>query len=291
VSDDGAVRRVDDGPMKGRAGDGNGGERRGTTGRRAAGAGSPFAIPRLALVLVALAAAAVIGGYLAYDQFLRGDQVAPLGLSSPAATVESPSVPTAGAASSPSSPPQPSASSALAGSWSVSEGSVAGYRVREKLARLPAESDAVGRTSAITGEATLVSAADSVRLSAATFEVDLTTLQSDDGRRDRRLREIGLESDRFPRATFTLREPVAVPAAGVRGQAVPVSLRGDLTLHGVTKSVEIPAQTRLNGGRIEVVGSLTFPFADFAIEPPNIAGFVSVEDEGTLEFLVVLART
>lgn len=37
------------------------------------------------------------------------------------------------------------------GVWSVGQGSVAGYRVREKLLRLPASNDAVGRTSAITG--------------------------------------------------------------------------------------------------------------------------------------------
>jgi hypothetical protein len=49
-----------------------------------------------------------------------------------------------------------------------------------------------------------------------------------------------------------------------------------------------PGPARLVDGRIEVVGSLTFPFSDFAIEPPNIAGFVSVESEGTLEFLLVL---
>lgn len=231
------------------------------------------------------------GAYLTYDQFLRGDQVAPLDLSSPSAAPASPSVVAGGAGSSPSSPAEPSAPTDLAGRWAVGEGSVAGYRVREKLARLPAESDAVGRTSAITGEATLVPAGESVQLSAASFEVDLTTLRSDDERRDRRLREIGLESDRFPRATFTLRQPVAVPVAAVSGRAVPVTLRGDLTLHGVTKAVEIAAQARLTGGRIEVAGSLTFPFADFAMDPPNIAGFVTVEDEGTLEFRVVLTRT
>ena len=42
----------------------------------------------------------------------------------------------------------------LAGTWSVSEGT-AGYRVREKLAALPAPSDAVGRTNAITGQVTI----------------------------------------------------------------------------------------------------------------------------------------
>ena len=39
-------------------------------------------------------------------------------------------------------------------------GSEAGYRVREQLANLPAESDAVGRTSDVTGSITLEAAGE-----------------------------------------------------------------------------------------------------------------------------------
>jgi polyisoprenoid-binding protein YceI len=124
----------------------------------------------------------------------------------------------------------------------------------------------------------------------ASFEADLTTLASDDGRRDRRIQQIGLESSRFPTGSFTLTSPIEVPAAALNGETVNVTLVGDLTIHGVTKSVSIPAQARLNGDQLEVQGSLTFAFADFGMTPPNIAGFVSVEDDATLEFLLVLAR-
>ncbi len=38
-------------------------------------------------------------------------------------------------------------------------------------------------------------------------------------------------------------------------------------------------------------GSLTFPLADFDIVAPNIGGFiVSIADEGTLEFVVILTK-
>lgn len=85
-------------------------------------------------------------------------------------------------------------------------------------------------------------------------------------------------------------ESVTVPAEAFAGATADLQLTGDLTLHSVTKNVTIPAQARLVGSTIEVVGSLAFPFADFDIEPPNIAGFVSVHDEGTLEFKLVLTR-
>jgi hypothetical protein len=92
---------------------------------------------------------------MAYDQFLRGDEVAPLSLGSPLA---SPSVSPGSSATpapaesanddaSSASPPAvgPASAAQLAGTWTVSSGSVAGYRVREQLARLPAQSDAVGQ--------------------------------------------------------------------------------------------------------------------------------------------------
>jgi polyisoprenoid-binding protein YceI len=127
-------------------------------------------------------------------------------------------------------------------------------------------------------------------VSAARFAVDLTTLTSNEGRRDARLREMGIESARFPTATFVLGAPVAVPQDGLAGASVGVVLTGELDLHGVTKSVEIPAQARLADGRIEVAGSLTFPFADFGMAPPSIGSFVTVEDNATLEFLVILTK-
>src|SRR5207253_2743318 len=46
-------------------------------------------------------------------------------------------------------------SSTLEGTWTVADGSVAGYRVKEKLASLPAQSDAVARTGSVTGAVTL----------------------------------------------------------------------------------------------------------------------------------------
>jgi hypothetical protein len=35
---------------------------------------------------------------------------------------------------------------------------------------------------------------------------------------------------------------------------------------------------------IELAGSVPIAMADFEIEPPSVAGFVTVEDRGTLEF-------
>ena len=82
----------------------------------------------------------------------------------------------------------------------------------------------------------------------------MTSLTSDESRRDNRLRQEGLETDAFPTATFTLTAPVEVPAAALAGTPSDVTLTGDLTVHGVTKSVQIPAQAQLVDGTIQVAG-------------------------------------
>lgn len=247
---------------------------------------------RSILALVAILAIGA-GGYLAYDQVLRGDDVAPLALPSaaPSAAVASPSASTPSDPAASDAPSSAAADGAVAGTWTVTTGSEAGYRVREQLANLPAESDAIGRTSDVTGSITVVAAGDGAQLTAGDISIDTTTIASDESRRDNRMRSEGLQSDQFPTASFTLTQPVDIPATAIAGTAADVTLVGDLTLHGVTKSVQIPAQAVLANDQIQVAGSLSFPLADFQITPPNVGGFVvSIADEGALEFLVVFAK-
>jgi polyisoprenoid-binding protein YceI len=167
--------------------------------------------------------------------------------------------------------------------WTIAGGSEAGYRVREKLAFLPAKNDAVGRTSAITGDAESTGEGDALKITKASFKIDVSTLTSDQDRRDQRIRSIGIESDRFPTATFALAEPIALTKQKV-------DATGDLTLHGVKERVTIPLQVRQSGKSLEAVGELSFPWGDFGMTAPSVAGFVSVEDTATLEFDLKLTQ-
>jgi polyisoprenoid-binding protein YceI len=247
-------------------------------------------MPRSRAIAVAIVAVLVvaIGGFILYDQVLRGDSAAALTLptaspanqaSAPAATTDpnATAVPGTGAGSD----------GTVAGTWSVGGDSVAGYRVREQLANLPAESDAVGRTDKVTGSLTVEGSGDTATVTAGTLTVDTTSITSDKPMRDNRLRNEGLETDSFPTATFKLTAPVTVPAAALAGTPSDVTLTGDLTLHGVTKPVSIPAKVQLVNGVVSVAGSLSFPLSDYSITAPNVGGFiVSIADTGTLEFLV-----
>ena len=178
----------------------------------------------------------------------------------------------------------------LEGTWRVSSDSQAGYRVREKLAALPASSDAVGRTSAITGSVTLAKSGSGVRMSNATFDADVSQLKSDEARRDNRIRTVGLETDQFPKASFVASAPIDVPGSALNGSAAKLSTTGDLTMHGVTKRLTLPIQAQFINGKIEVVGSYTFPWAEFGMSAPSVGPFVTVESDPTLEFKLVLER-
>jgi polyisoprenoid-binding protein YceI len=254
-------------------------------------------MPRSRLIIIAgvvIVLVVAIGGFVVYDQVLRGDNVAALALPSAAPSTAASTAPGASSAASaaPSSGTTSSATPAgasgdVAGTWTVSGGGQAGYRVTEQLANLPAQSEAVGRTSQITGSMTLATSGSTTTLTAATISVGTTSISSDKSMRDNRMRNEGLQTDTYPTATFTLTQPVEVPAAALTGTPSDVTLTGDLTLHGVTKSVHIPARAQLVDGTVSVLGSLTFPLSDYSIVAPSVGGFiVSIADSGTLEFVV-----
>lgn len=177
-----------------------------------------------------------------------------------------------------------------AGRWVVRDGSEAGYRVREKLALLPAPSDAVGRSRMVTGGFLVSGNNGGHTISNLEVDVDMTALTSDSPRRDDTLRHRGLETDRYPRAYFRTPGPIELPASLPTGRSSNFMVEGSLTIHGVTRQVSIPVEARLNDQTLEVVGSLIMHMADFGIEPPNVANIVSVEPTGTLEFSLLLEK-
>ncbi|MCC7365516.1 MAG: YceI family protein [Dehalococcoidia bacterium] len=179
------------------------------------------------------------------------------------------------------------AADGIEGDWAVSSAgdSFVGYRVKEELARVGATT-AVGRSSVITADVTIADG----KLVSGTVEADVTKLESDQGFRDRALQDQGIETRKFPTATFVANGNLAIPDGLEDGQAVNLTLPGKLTLHGVTKDVEIPVEAQLVEGRLVIVGSLPIAFGDYDIDAPSAASVVSIDDNGTMEFQLILER-
>jgi polyisoprenoid-binding protein YceI len=171
------------------------------------------------------------------------------------------------------------------GSFADFSGTWAGYRFDEQLIGIGANT-AVGRTPDVTGTMTVTD--DEV--TAVDVDVDLTTLDSDNDRRDGALRTRGLESDRFPTATFALTEPVALPAGLTDDERATVSATGDLTIHGVTKEATIELQAELQSDAAVVVGSAPVALADYGIDPPTGFSVLSISGDGTFEFQLFFSK-
>lgn len=167
----------------------------------------------------------------------------------------------------------------LDGTYSIGAGdSFVGYRVKENLLGL--DQTATGRTPDVEGSLTI----DGTTIDDVELTANLKTLKSDEDRRDNRIHTDGLESDRFPEAKFVLSEPIALDAVPEAGETVHATARGDFTVHGVTKAVEIPIEGRWDGEVVQVTGSLPVLFADYEMEPVSIINFVSTDDRGEMEF-------
>ncbi|MFC7025011.1 YceI family protein [Promicromonospora thailandica] len=170
---------------------------------------------------------------------------------------------------------------AAAGTWTIGEGSFAGYRVEEVLQGN--DVTVTGRTEDVTGSVTVADGA----ISAATVEVDIASVATDEAPRDAYFRDQAMEAGTFPTATFELTEP-----APIEEGATAVELTGELTIHGETRPATVEAEVAgdaTSGEPVQVVGSVPITFADFDVQAPDL-GFVTVEDDGSIEFSLQLEK-
>ncbi|MBI5285803.1 MAG: YceI family protein [Chloroflexi bacterium] len=170
----------------------------------------------------------------------------------------------------------------------IPERSEAAYFADEKLASLPLPSTAKGVTKDIEGVFYL--AADGLTLDPSRpsqFTVNLKTLKSDKDMRDGRVQGQGLETEKYPTATFTVTKVTGYDAAKPAGEEQTLQLTGAMDLHGVQKELTWEAKARREGNVITALATVNFKYADFNIPVLNIAGIVSVQDNVTLQVQIV----
>ncbi|MCB0993682.1 MAG: YceI family protein [Acidimicrobiales bacterium] len=176
---------------------------------------------------------------------------------------------------------------AIDGAWTVDTtigdpaagtGSFVGYRVDEELAGIGANT-AVGRTHAVSGSLVV----EGTTITEVTVEADLTQLHSDRPSRDRQLRTVGLETDLHPTAAFVLTRPVDLLEVPAAGTTVTVAAHGELSLHGVTRTVALDIQAQQVGDVIAVVATTPVVLADHGIARPTGGLVLSIADRGQLE--------
>jgi polyisoprenoid-binding protein YceI len=127
-------------------------------------------------------------------------------------------------------------------------------------------------------------------MQSVTISVDTTKIESDEGRRDNQMKTTGLETEKFRTATFTSSAAISLDADAENAKPVKSTVSGKLTLHGVTRDVQVPVNAQLRAGTLEVVGLVPIAMKDYGISPPEIAEFVKADDDGALEFKLMLTK-
>lgn len=216
---------------------------------------------------------------------LRHDTPAAVDLDQALAGIESTPATAAPATAAP-------AAGAADGTWKVDRsiinaqgsGSFTGFRIDEVLVSV-GKSTAVGRTTSVAGTITVSGST----VTAAQIVADLTDVTTDDSRRDGAVQR-ALATSRYPDATFVLTQPIQVGSVPTDGQRITVPATGDLTIHGVTRSVTVELQSQLQGDVLVVVCSAPIALADYGVTAPIAPVVASVADQGTFEFQLYFRR-
>lgn len=154
------------------------------------------------------------------------------------------------------------------------------YTVREKLSSLPTESDAVGRTTALQGD---------IRLDGQSqITVDLSTLKSDQDRRDNFVRRTIFQN--HPIAQFVTTDIGALPREYTPGTTITRQVSGMMTIRGVQKPLTLQVEARLEGDTLQILGKTDFTWDYFEIPPPNTP-IVTVKDNVHIEVLIIARRS
>ncbi len=119
--------------------------------------------------------------------------------------------------------------------------------------------DFVGQTSTVTGEFTGGADLDSVK---GWVEAPTGSLRTGNDHRDRDMLTKSLEADKFPVMRFQLTGLKSEPG---QGDSVAVMLKGELTLHGETRPVEIPGTVVRHGEEARILSSFPVDVRDYKV--------------------------
>src|SRR5678815_3578473 len=102
---------------------------------------------------------------------------------------------------------------------------------------------------------------------------------------NKELKEIVLHPDQYPDITFQSTNVTAKLSGAGRYE---VKIDGNLTLHGVTRRITIPAVVTLNGNNLRAVGEFSIDRDNFNVKATSaFHGLVRVDDDVKFEFDIV----
>jgi polyisoprenoid-binding protein YceI len=159
-----------------------------------------------------------------------------------------------------------------------SSGSEASFTIDEVHFGQP--NTVVGKTSQVAGQLQ-VNKDDPSKSQVGQIKVDLTGLKTDDFLRNNtiqgRILETGDASNQF--AVFTPKSISGLPSSVTQGQAFSFKITGDLTIHGVTRSVTFDTTVTLESDtKLTGQAQTAVKYKDFNINIPDVPSVTGVSD-------------
>jgi len=105
---------------------------------------------------------------------------------------------------------------------------------------------------------------------------------------NKELKEIVLHPDQYPDITF---QSTNVTAKTLGADRYEININGNLTLHGVTRPIRIPALVTLRGDTLRAIGKFSIDRDDYKVKATSaFHGMVRVDDDVKFEFDIVCRR-
>ncbi len=165
----------------------------------------------------------------------------------------------------------------------VANQSTASYTVQEKFLNRDLPNDAIGKTQKMQG-GFLLASSNQPAITAMKIIVDLSTLKSDEDRRDNSIRERWLESSTYPDATFVAKDVQTLPTDYTQGQNATFTITGDMTIHNVTHQETFKVTGKMDGDTISGQATDLLFMKNYGFDAPSIAGILTVKDGVTVTF-------
>jgi len=105
---------------------------------------------------------------------------------------------------------------------------------------------------------------------------------------NKELKEIVLHPDQYPDITF---QSTNVTAKALAADRYEININGNLTLHGVTRPIRIPAVVTLRGDTLRAVGKFSIDRDNYKVKATSaFHGMVRVDDDINFEFDILGRR-
>jgi polyisoprenoid-binding protein YceI len=121
------------------------------------------------------------------------------------------------------------------------------------------------------------------------FEVDLNSVETGNGKRDRDMREEVLETDKWQFTKF--KGTITSFTKEESEEKYNVITKGKMFIHGKAKELEIPGVITFNGDEMNIQANFSVFLEDYNIEAPSLLAFIKVAEEIKLKLNFYLSKS